>query len=789
MTTFATGNKEMKMTSIESILSQLNPEQQAAVKQIEGPVGVVAGAGSGKTRVLTYRIAYMLSQGISPYSILALTFTNKAADEMRGRVNSLISGSDAKAVTLGTFHSVFLRILKVECSRLGFSGPITVYDTDDSKNMLKSIVKDMSLDPKVYVPKVVLSRISSAKTNLIPAEEYVQNYEIAMADKTAGRPQTGNIFLRYSQRLKNANAMDFDDLIYYMNVLLRDFPDLLYKYQNRFSYILVDEYQDTNYAQYLIINKLAADNHNICVVGDDAQSIYGFRGANIQNILNFNRDYPEAKIIKLEQNYRSTKNIISAANAVIRRNVEQMPKKLWSDNDVGRKISLIRANTDSDEGISVARSIFEIKMNEHAENRQFAVLYRTNTQSRVLEEAFVKQRIPYVVHGGTSFYKRKEIKDILAYFRLVINHYDEESLLRTINFPLRGIGEATMARLRTAAKEHNVPLWEVVVNPEAYGAALSQPVVARIDEFASMIINFSFLLPKADAYELANEIVTRSGIVKFFSDDSEEKDRWQHVEELMSSIRNFTEQEPESNFNIETGELIESYFPTLDHFVESIALMSDEHDKGGEDDDKVKLMTIHSAKGLEFDYVFVTGMEENLFPSALSMGSRSEIEEERRLFYVALTRARKLVTLTCAKMRMRFGEMQFCEESRFIDEIPEEYLNITRKASEGRGFWPQGEGSGRVVGYRAPWSGRRAAGRPAARPAARNAGEVQTEKLGRPAAPEQVAPGLRVYHATFGFGTVQFVDGRGPDAKAVVVFETVGSKTLMLKFAKLSIPK
>lgn len=785
------------MTREETILSQLNEQQRLAVQHVDGPVMVLAGAGSGKTRVLTYRIAYMLACGINPYRILALTFTNKAAAEMRARIVTLVGGDVAKAVTMGTFHSVFYHILRAEADKLGYTHSLTVYDTEDSKSLIKSIIKDFNLDPKVYAPNYVLNRISSAKSSLLSAQEYADNSEITQADAAAGKPLIHQIFAKYNQRLKNADAMDFDDLLYYMNVLLRDFPDMLYKYQNRFNYILVDEYQDTNFAQYLIIKKLAALNQNICVVGDDAQSIYSFRGADIQNILNFRRDYPTASIFKLERNYRSTQNIVNAANAIIKNNKDQMQKDVWTENEEGAKINVIRAGSDNDEASAVANTIFEISMNEHAKPSQFAILYRTNIQSRTLEEAMVKRHIPYKIYGGLSFYKRKEIKDVLAYFRLTINHYDEESLRRIINYPMRGIGDTTVARIAATANEAGVRLWDVISNLQAFNSGINGATLNRITEFADMIRGFSAQIKDTDAYELGKSIVFKTGIAKNLKENTDEKERVDHVEELLDAIKGFTEKEPESSFNESTGELIENYFPSLDQFMESIALLSDEDENKAEEEDRVKLMTIHSAKGLEFDYVFITGLEENLFPSSQCANSRREMEEERRLFYVALTRARKRVTLTSAQTRYRFGSLQFCEDSRFLEEIPEKFLNISRKASEGRGSFSKSSNEREPFRRSGFTSGKsyapagftpvRKASTP--KPNVKNQSDMRLEQIGSTASIDQIRPGIRVYHAKFGFGIVQSTDGNGPDTKAIVTFDTVGTKTLMLKFAKLIIPK
>jgi len=789
------------MTQEESILSALNEQQQVAVSQTDGPVMVLAGAGSGKTRVLTYRIAYMLAvKNISPYRILALTFTNKAASEMRERIVQLVGGELAKAVTMGTFHSVFYRILRAEAEKVGYSNNITIYDTDDAKSLIKSIVKEMGLDPKQYTPGFILSRISMAKSSLLSAQEYADNPDIQAADRMSNKPMISQIFAKYNDRLQKANAMDFDDLLYFMNVLLRDSPEALFKYQNRFNYILIDEYQDTNYAQYLIIKRLAALNQNICVVGDDAQSIYGFRGADIQNILNFKRDYPTTRIFKLEQNYRSTQNIVNAANAVISHNKDRMPKEVWTENAEGPKIEVIRAASDLEEANEIANKIFETKMRDHVENRQFAILYRTNTQSRALEEAMVKRHIPYKIFGSISFYNRKEIKTLLAYFRLVINHYDEESLRRVINFPMRGIGDTTVARVAATAQECHVPMWDVVEHPENFPTGLNGGVMAKMRDFATLIDGFSAQLTTKDAYELGMQIFSKTGYAQALNENIEEKERVDHVNELLNAMQSFTKREPENILNEETGEMLETYFPSLDQYMQSVSLL-DERDlnKGedAEDQDVVKLMTIHSAKGLEFDYVFVSGMEENLFPSSLSLDSRHEMEEERRLFYVALTRARKQVFLTMAMSRFQYGQRRPCEASRFMEEIPTRFLNVTHKASEGSGLFGRSSesstGSFRFSGTSSSSGGYSREVRkpvsPAPKPVIKTKTEVRLDQIGDLAAPESIQPGVRVYHSKFGFGRVQDVSGSGPDARAVVVFDTVGTKTLVLKFAKLLIPK
>ena len=788
------------MNKAEDLLTQLNDAQQKAVKQIEGPVMVIAGAGSGKTRVLTYRIAYMLTQGISPFQILALTFTNKAAGEMKERIFKLVGDSNAKAVSMGTFHSIFYRIIRVEGYRLGYDHNVTVYDTDDCKSLIKSIVKEMQLDPKIYVANYILNRISAAKSNLIFDQEYAENPEIREEDVRSGKPLICDIFKRYNQRLKGANAMDFDDLLYYMNVLLRDYPEVLYKYQQRFRYILVDEYQDTNFAQYLIIKKLAAAYQNICVVGDDAQSIYSFRGADIQNILNFKHDYPTCNIIKLEQNYRSTQNIVNAANAIIKNNKDQMYKEIWTENGEGTKIDILKTGSDTEEAFAIADKLFEIKVNTQASHSQFAVLYRTNSQSRAIEEVFIKRHIPYKIYAGLSFYKRKEIKDLMAYFRLAVNHYDEESLRRVINYPQRGIGATTVDKILNCAAEHHERMWNILVKPDEFELDVNAPTKARLKDFAARIQSYTSLLPTTDAFDLGKHIAESSGIVSALKEDPSDKERLDNIEELLDSIKAFTEREPESAINEATGELISEYFPTLDHYLETVSLLSDEDEKE-EDTDKVKLMTIHAAKGLEFDYVFITGMEENLFPSALSINTRKELEEERRLFYVALTRARKRVMLSYAETRYKFGSLQFAEPSRFLDEIPERFINTTRRASAGKGSFARPETSS-FGGFRS-FGQQRDSYSPSAKPSyssskpsistpkptVQTKTEVELAQIGELATPEQIVVNKRVYHKKFGYGVVISTDGFGEEKKALVAFDTVGNKTLLLKFAKLIIPK
>lgn len=758
------------------LLNELNEAQELAVVNSDGPVMVIAGAGSGKTRVLTYRVAYLLSQGVDPFNILALTFTNKAAREMKERVLKLVGNSEARYVWMGTFHSIFARILRVEGHLLGYSQNFTIYDTDDSKSLIKTILKDLNLDPKVYVPGAVLSRISSAKSNLISAEEYAGNPEIADQDKQANRPMLGEIFLHYKARCFKAGAMDFDDLLFNMNLLLRDFPEVLVKYQAKFKYLLVDEYQDTNYAQYLIIKKLAARNENICVVGDDAQSIYGFRGANIQNILNFRKDYPDAKTFKLEQNYRSTKVIVNAANSVIAKNKQQIHKEIWTDNDEGNLIRLLKANSEAEEGNMVANSVFETKMNLHVQNSDFAVLYRTNAQSRAIEEALRRLNIPYRIYGGLSFYKRKEIKDLLAYFRLVVNPRDDEAFSRIINYPARGIGKTTLDKIEVAALSSGKSLFEVSLAAAHYVKGLNSGTLSKIEQFTTMISAFHQQLQVLNAFELARKIAKNSGLLaELKSDDTEEgRSRYQNAEELLNAVMDFSEKEETLFPDMDTGELTAGEITrTLDIFLQEVSLLTDSDTEDEEDNNKVSLMTIHAAKGLEFPFVYLVGLEENLFPSIMSLQTRSEVEEERRLFYVAITRAEKQLTLSYAETRMRWGNMTMNEPSRFLDEIDERFIEQPARKVSSAGF------SGGFTGERTKPP------MPVKRPLKKISHSENNSERAEATPVELIQPGILVEHERFGRGKVISVEGSGPNTKATVYFTTVGQKQLLLKFAKL----
>lgn len=782
------------------ILSQLNESQREAAACTEGPVMIIAGAGSGKTRTLTYRIAYLISQGVDPFNILALTFTNKAAAEMKERIMKLV-GSEARNIWMGTFHSVFARILRSEANKLGYINTFTIYDNDDSKSAIKQIVKALNLDPKTYSPSFVLGRISMAKSNLLSPDDYANNPEIMQSDKDAHKPMIAEIYKHYNHRLRNAMAMDFDDLLFNMNILLRDFPDVLLKYQNRFKYIMVDEYQDTNYSQYLIVKKLAARLQNICVVGDDAQSIYAFRGANIQNIFNFRRDYPNLHLFKLEQNYRSTKVIVNAANSIIAKNVEQIEKEIWTDNAQGNRITLLRAADERDEGRLIAESIQNAHLDEDLDYKSFAILYRTNVQSRSIEEALRRAAIPYRIYQGLSFYGRKEIKDVLAYLRLVVNNYDEESLLRVINYPARGIGQTTLDRVRVAASDNDVAIWTVLENLPSWGLGLGSGATQKIGEFVMMIKRFSTMLPVTNAYDLAKQIIYNSGIITMLrnDDDPDNPNRIENIEELLNGVQEFCEKEDqfseeEEDDNQNTQDIQNTQIKTLDQFLQQVLLLTSE-DKGEDKDaDKVAMMTIHSAKGLEFPYVYVAGMEENLFPSIMSISSRPELEEERRLFYVAVTRAEKQLTLSYAMTRYQYGSSSCQEMSRFVEEIDRQYIEMPQRKSA---FPKPGELPKAFQGVKGvKWSPEVEQGfqrKPAPAPQAPRRLKPQSALPKGPTAPNSEAQinaiqvGMRVRHDKFGEGKVLSIEGEGNSRKAIIFFDSTGQKTMMLSYAKLTI--
>jgi len=772
---------------LEAYLAELNDAQRAPTLQIDGPMIVIAGAGSGKTRVLTYRIAYMMSKGIDAFNILALTFTNKAAREMQHRISQIVGRSEAKNLWMGTFHSVFAKILRFEADKLGYPSNFTIYDTQDSQSVIRAIIKDMQLDKDVYKYKQVYSRISSYKNSLITVKAYFNNPELMEADAMSKKPRMGEIYKEYVQRCFKAGAMDFDDLLLKTNELLNRFPEVLQKYQNRFRYILVDEYQDTNHSQYLIVKALSDKFQNICVVGDDAQSIYAFRGANINNILNFQKDYEGVEMYRLEQNYRSTGNIVNAANSIIDKNQTKLDKVVWTANDDGPKIVVNRLLTDGEEGRFVASSIFENKMQNQMANGDFAILYRTNAQSRAMEDALRKKDIPYRIYGGLSFYQRKEIKDVLSYLRLLINPKDEEALKRVINYPARGIGATTMDRLSIAANKYGKSIFEVLENldhlPEL---KITKSTRTKLDNFVNMIKHFTILANNADAFTVADTVTKKTGLVQELKKDGTPEGiaRIENIEELLNGIKDFVEEQKE----------LADANGSIAEFLEDVALATD-LDKDTEDEDRVALMTIHLAKGLEFPYVYIVGMEEDLFPSAMSMNTRSDLEEERRLFYVAVTRAEKQAFLTYTQSRYRWGKLVDAEPSRFIEEIDDKYLDYMIPQDDYK-YKPliNTDIFGDEVDKSKLRQNKPKAGTP---PPAHKPTEEQLRKLRklRPAASEpakasnaiQLEVGNEVEHMRFGKGKVLGIEGVGQDRKAEIHFENGGIKKLLLRFAKLKL--
>jgi len=758
---------------------------------LEGPVIIIAGAGSGKTRVLTYRIAHLIRSGVSPFNILALTFTNKAAKEMKARVVDITGGADSRNIWIGTFHSVFARILRIESDKLGYPANFTIYDTIDSKSQIKSIIKEKGLDDKVYKPGLVMNRISLAKNNLITPDVYTVDANIQKEDQLSAKPELGAIYQTYVKRCFKAGAMDFDDLLCNMNYLLNEFPDALHKYQHQFQYVLIDEFQDTNLLQYAIVKKLAALHENICVVGDDAQSIYAFRGANIQNILNFKRDYPDLETHKLEQNYRSTQNIVKAANCVIGNNKQQLHKQVWTENPEGESITVFRALTDNEEGIQVAQSIFERKVNAQLNNIDFAILYRTNAQSRAMEEALRKLNIPYRIYGGLSFYQRKEIKDVIAYFRLAVNNNDEEALKRVINYPARGIGTRSFEKIIIAANDSGQSPWQIISDLSAYNLGIGAGAAQKIFDFVSMIKSFSAELGTKNAYDLGSLIASSSGIVKDLYDNQtpEGLSRYENIQELLNGLKEFSDKWVNNNGSENETDL---QLPRLSEYLQDIALFTDADKDDPNDRDKVSLMTIHSAKGLEFPVVYIVGMEENLFPSQLSLNSREDLEEERRLFYVALTRAREKVFLSFANTRYRWGSVVHCEPSRFIDEIDNKYLEFPG-ALRSRNTFENTEIPGWDFRKKQKQSKKgKKSEFPKVTPVKKNLINIRTainsnevEFNGDDTSDIQV--GMQVEHQRFGTGKVLQIEGAQANQKATVYFDSAGQKQLLLKFAKLKI--
>lgn len=771
-------------------LQGLNPAQYDAVTTTNGPLMVLAGAGSGKTRVLTMRIAHLIRNGVDPFNILALTFTNKAAREMKDRIAKVVGVSNAKSIWMGTFHSVFARILRAEAHYLGYPSNFTIYDTQDSLNVLKKAIKDLNIDAELYKPKKVMSRISNYKNNLITVKAYYSNPELLEADERANMKLLGQIYQKYVEQCFRNGAMDFDDLLLKTNELLTRFPEVLAKYQDRFRYILVDEYQDTNHSQYLIVKALASKFENICVVGDDAQSIYSFRGANIYNILNFKKDYPDAITVSLEQNYRSTQNIVNAANVVISKNLQQFKKNVFSENEPGEKIKVYRSLSDADEANFVANNIWELHNRDQLRFENFAILYRTNSQTRAFEDALRRKNIPYRVFGGLSFYQRKEVKDLVAYLRLLVNENDTEALMRIINYPARGIGETTQNKLIVFADSQNIPVAKVLDNLGFYSQhlGLNNAAVTKLADFWSMIKAFQVLLKTENVYNVAMEVAKRSGIIKFLKDDQtpEGISRVENIQELMNSMQGFIEEQQQ----LEDGD------PSLSNFLENIALSTDHDNKEKNEGDKVSLMTIHLSKGLEFPVVHLVGLEENLFPSFMSSSSREELEEERRLFYVALTRAEKQAFFSYAVSRFQWGKITDAEPSRFLSEVDSEYLELINPAVESRfvnhsglksNIFDEFPGEPRSFKKVAPKK-KLERGETISNAPAKPLTPIATAKIINPSgrSSENIQVGDRVRHDRFGIGEVQFLDGTDPEnIKAKVLFEHEGEKNLILKFAKL----
>lgn len=764
---------------MQDYLAGLNVQQREAVTHIDGPLMIVAGAGSGKTKVLTTRIAHLMRMGVDAFHILALTFTNKAAAEMKERVEHILGNKEARNLYIGTFHSVFARILRAEANKLGYPSNFTIYDTDDAKSIIKDIVKELQLDDKHYKPSYVYNRISAAKNSLIDPRGYKAHAEIQSEDARSSRPMMGEIYERYANKLMRNGAMDFDDLLFKMYILLTHFPEVLAKYQHRFKYILIDEYQDTNTAQYVVIKMLGAVHENICVVGDDAQSIYSFRGATVQNILQFQDDYEDVKIVKLEQNYRSTQSILNVANQIIGNNKNQIPKNLWTENKAGEKIKLVRTLTDNDEGRFIADAITEMKLRNHYHNKDFCILYRTNSQSRSFEESLRRMNIPYRLVGGTSFYQRKEIKDFLAYLRVIVNPQDEEMLKRIINYPVRGIGKTSIDKITLAAGQSNQSFWDVLQFPDMHG--IRGAGATAIENFVTMIKAFQTILAKGNAYDMAFAVGKQTGLVAdLYNDKSVEGlARYENVQELLNSIKEFTETPDEE------GELRDK---SLGAYLQQITLLTDADEKD-QNPDAVRLMTIHAAKGLEFPCVFSVGLEENLFPSSMSMYDRADLEEERRLFYVAVTRAKERLWVTHASSRYRFGSLVQNDPSRFIDEIPEEHLDRTFTGAAHRATGSVGA-FGTMMNQsfdKMPSLKKLADKLEQSKKAAASSNHAPSANF-KPDNPESMQAGMTVEHQKFGFGTITAIEGSSANRIATIDFgDGVGVKKIVLNYAKLMI--
>ena len=807
-------------------LNELNPQQREAVLHTKGPLMIIAGAGSGKTKVLTTRIAHLMAKGVDSFRILALTFTNKAAKEMKERVEHILGNNESRNLYIGTFHSVFARILRAEASRIGYPQSFTIYDTDDAKSVLKTVINELNLDDKIYKPSTVYNRISSAKNALVTAEDYANDYGLQQEDARANRPAISQIYSAYAKRCFKNGAMDFDDLLLQFYLILKNHPEALHKYQHKFSYIMIDEYQDTNPAQYEIIKLLGAAHENVCVVGDDAQSIYGFRGATIENILLFRKDYDDVKLVKLEQNYRSTKNILQVANEVIGNNKEQIEKELWTENHEGEKIRVVRTMTDNDEGKYIADNIQEQKLRNHFFNREFAILYRTNAQSRAFEEALRRMNLPYTIFGGISFYQRKEIKDYIAYLRIIVNSQDEEALKRIINYPVRGIGKTSLDKLILVANEQNISLWEVLKRAGSFGFRAG--TLEAIDNFVTMIKSFTSMLKKSNAYDVAFHVGKQTGLVKeLFNDKSTEGiQRYENIQELLNSIKEWVDdkqnrsqidedgvvmEEPGAEFEKSSSEesngLFEEPIPDrplredvlLSAYLQQISLLTDS-DQKDENADTIKLMTIHAAKGLEFSCVFAVGLEEMLFPNAMSINTREELEEERRLFYVVITRAKQKLWITYANTRYKFGQVVQNEPSRFIKELPEDSID---KSNASGGFRNNGgpSASDRMKGWGAQRGNssddvryfnepRKKEEKPGYLPLTPSVSKPiihQPSPDFVPSDTSELKAGQKVEHQKFGFGEVLKMEGASHNPIATIKFELNGEKKIMLNYAKLRI--
>ena len=771
---------------MKNYLDELNEPQRKAVENTEGPLMVIAGAGSGKTRVLTYRIAHLIEKGVDPFNILALTFTNKAAREMKDRISKVVGASEAKNLWMGTFHSIFARMLRVEAPRLGFPSDFTIYDTQDSQSVMRKVIDELQLDKEIYKPKQVLHRISQFKNNLITVRAYHNNAELIEADTAAMKPRMGDIYRAYVDKCFKSGAMDFDDLLLRTNEVLTRFPEVLSKYQERFKYILVDEYQDTNHSQYLIVKALASRYENLCVVGDDAQSIYAFRGANIRNILSFQQDYPDAKVIPLEQNYRSTKNIVAAANQIIAQNRDQLEKSVWTANSQGNTIPVYRALTDADEARYVASQIFELQMNEQLKNNEIAVLYRTNAQSRAIEEALRKKNISYRVFGGTSFFQRKEIKDLVSYLRLLVNQNDEEALMRIINYPARGIGQTTLNKLTVASGEMNKTVYEILENIPSLGnkIGLNNPTIQKLNDFITMIKSFKVMLKNHDVYEVAMHVAKTAGLIKTLKEDDtpEGISRLENVQELLNSIQGYVDEQKQ----LDEGD------PSLSGFLENVALSTDA-DNEDDDGNKVSLMTVHLAKGLEFPAVFIVGLEENLFPSMMNLNTRQELEEERRLFYVALTRAERFAQLTYSVSRFRWGKIVDSEPSRFLEEIDDKYLDwknlnaglpINKSGLDSNLFDDDYSQIRKFEPKKKTQPEPKSSFKPKANMKPIAEAKITNQSNGKNV---NLAAGKIVLHDRFGRGKVIQLEGEPGNVKAVILFDTAGEKKLLLNFAKLKV--